>query len=137
MTVYTKLGGTVAWNAGMGGALSIFKGDDLSAIFTNTFSAGLGSSMGYSFAGKPISYGVNQLGYWKSGGWDPKYNPKLQGGAINGLYGLLKDMKPSIVPSIAGNMGAAFITEITNTEIQEEIKYFNEQKREKDNEPKN
>ncbi|MBG3079112.1 hypothetical protein I4632_02550 [Proteus mirabilis] len=137
MTVYTKLGGTIAWNAGMGGALSMFKGDDLSAIFTNTFSAGLGSSMGYSFAGKPISYGVNQLGYWKSGGWDPKYNPKLQGGAINGLYGLLKDMKPSIVPSIAGNMGAAFITEITNTEIQEEIKYFNEQKREKDNEPKN
>ncbi|WP_100158625.1 hypothetical protein [Proteus columbae] len=27
--------------------------------------------------------------------------------------------------------------EITNTEIQEEIKYFNKQKREKDNEPKN
>ncbi|MBS6211556.1 MAG: hypothetical protein KH812_15965 [Proteus hauseri] len=93
--------------------------------------------MGYSLAGKSISYGTNQLGYWKSGGWDPKYNPKLQGGAINGLYGLSKDMKPSIVPSIAGNMGAAFITEITNTEIQETIKYFNERKREKNNEQKN
>ncbi|MEQ5227119.1 hypothetical protein ABN220_15935 [Proteus cibi] len=62
---------------------------------------------------------------------------QLQGGAINGLYGLSKDMKPSIVPSIVGNMGAAFITEITNTEIQEKIKYFNERKREKHNEQKN
>ncbi|ODQ06553.1 hypothetical protein BHE86_16360, partial [Shigella sp. FC1655] len=85
MTAYTKFGGTVAWNAGMGGALSMFKGDDPFTIFTNATTAGLGSSMGYGFAGKPISYGWNQYRLWKTGGWDPKYNPKLQGGAINGL----------------------------------------------------
>ncbi|QIF97761.1 hypothetical protein [Proteus terrae] len=75
---------------------------------------------------KPISYGWNQYKLWKTGGWDPKYNSKLQGGAIKGLYGLSKDMKPYPLPGILGNMGAAGITETTNTLIQEEIKEFKE-----------
>lgn len=104
----------------------MFKGEDPSAIFINTFSAGFGSSVGYGFAGKPISYGWNQYKLWKTGGWDPKYNPKLQGGAINGLYGLSKDMKPHPLPGILGNMGAAGTTETTNALMQEEIKEVKE-----------
>ena len=133
MTAYTKFGGTVAWNAGMGGAASMFKGDDPFTIFTNATTAGLGSSMGYGFAGKPISYGWNQYRLWKTGGWDPKYNPKLQGGAINGLYGLSKDMKPSIVPGLLGGVGSAFTTEATNALMQNKIKEVKEKNSESKN----
>ncbi|MBC8954448.1 hypothetical protein [Xenorhabdus sp. PB62.4] len=133
-TAYTGFWGTVGWNAGMGGAASAVKGDDLSTIGLNMFSAGTGAGIGYG-AGKIISSGVNQYGLWKSGGWDPKYNPKLQGGAIKGDYGLSKDMKPSAIPGIAGNIGSAFTTETTNTEIQKGINYVKE--KEKGNESKN
>ncbi|QIG06540.1 VENN motif pre-toxin domain-containing protein [Proteus sp. ZN5] len=133
MTAYTKLGGTVAWNAGMGGAASMFKGDDPFTILTNATTAGIGSSVGYGFAGKPISYGWNQYKLWKTGGWDPKYNPKLQGGAIKGLYGLSKDMKPHPLPGILGNIGSAFTTETTNFLMQEKIKEVEEKNSESKN----
>ncbi|WP_211286028.1 hemagglutinin repeat-containing protein [Xenorhabdus innexi] len=136
VTAYTGLWGTVGWNAGMGGAASAVKGDDPFAIGTNAITAGSGAALGYG-AGKVLSYGTNQYGLWRTGGWDPKYNPKLQGGAVKGLYGLSKDMKPSIVPGITGNIGSAFTTEITNTQLQQGIKYVKEKEKKKENESKN
>ncbi|MBD1226994.1 hypothetical protein [Xenorhabdus griffiniae] len=105
----------------MGAAASALKGDDPFSIGTSAVSSGVGSALGYG-SGKIISNGWNQYGLWKSGGWDPKYNPKLQGGAIKGEFGLSKDMKPHPLPGVVGNMGAAFTTEITNSLIQSEIK---------------
>ncbi|MCO4183007.1 hypothetical protein LG195_19940 [Proteus terrae] len=70
---------------------------------------------------------------WKTGDWDPKYNPKLQGGAIKGLYGLSKDMKPYPLPGILGNIGSAFTTETTNFLMQEKIKEVEEKNSESKN----
>ncbi|MDC9595056.1 VENN motif pre-toxin domain-containing protein, partial [Xenorhabdus sp. IM139775] len=118
VTAETGLLGTIGWNAGMGGSLSALKGDD---PLIGAVSAGMGAGFGYG-AGKTLNYGLNKTGLWWSGGWNPKFNPKLQGGAIQGQLGLSKDMKPHPLPGILGNMGAAGTTEVTNTLIQGEIK---------------
>ncbi|MCC8367293.1 hypothetical protein J8V57_13615 [Xenorhabdus sp. PB61.4] len=125
LTAYTGFWGTVGWNAGMGGAASAVKGDDLSTIGLNMFSAGTGAGLGYG-TGQALSKGINQYGLWRTGGWDPKYNPKLQGSAINGQLGLWKDMKPSVLPGLGGNAGSAITTEYTNSKVQEGIKHIKE-----------
>lgn len=44
-------------------------------------------------------------------GFDPKYNPKLQGGTIQGQLGISKNMKPVQFPGVLGNMEASATTE--------------------------
>ncbi|WP_109397083.1 hypothetical protein [Proteus faecis] len=58
---------------------------------------------------------------------------QLQDGAINGLYGLSKDMKPSIVPGLLGGVGSAFTTEATNALMQNKIKEVKEKNSESKN----
>ncbi|MDM3867558.1 hypothetical protein QF204_05150 [Proteus faecis] len=57
----------------------------------------------------------------------------MQDGAINGLYGLSKDMKPSIVPGLLGGVGSAFTTEATNALMQNKIKEVKEKNSESKN----
>ncbi|NHB90466.1 hypothetical protein [Photorhabdus tasmaniensis] len=120
-TAYTGFWGTVGWNAGMGGAASAVKGDDPYSIGLNILSAGTGAGAGYG-VGKLTTFTGNKIGQWQTSEFNPKFNPKLQGGAVKGEYGLSKDMKPHPLPGILGNMGAAGMTEGTNWMIQEEIK---------------
>lgn len=83
-----------------------------------------------------VNFVKNEREYklWKTEGWDQKYNPELQEGAIKGLFGISKNMKPHPLPSILGNIGSSAITEMTNSEIQEIMKNINEQKRDENNE---
>ncbi|WP_338805237.1 hemagglutinin repeat-containing protein [Xenorhabdus griffiniae] len=94
VTAETGLWGTIGWNAGMGSSLSALKGDD---PLMSAASAGIGAGLGYG-TGKMLGYSLNKAGLWWTGGWNPKFNPKLQGGAIKGQLSLSKDMQPSIIP---------------------------------------
>ncbi|OBU04409.1 hypothetical protein AYY16_11450 [Morganella psychrotolerans] len=129
LTANTGLIGTVGWNATGGAASSWLKDED--PLMGATIS-GLGAGFGYS-TGKLIKLGSNKWGYWVSDGFDPKYNPKLQGGAIQGQLGLSKDMMPAKTPGIAGNVGSSLTTEVTNSLIQGEVK----KSQEENNAPKN
>lgn len=117
-TANTGLVGTVGIN-GLGGATSnLLKDED---PLEGGLTSGLSSGVGYG-AGKLIKLGANKWGYWVSDGFDPKYNPKLQGGANKGQLGLLKDLSPATLPGIGGNIGSSLTTEATNSKVQEAIK---------------
>ncbi|WP_434526860.1 hypothetical protein [Photorhabdus asymbiotica] len=117
-TANTGLWGTIAWNAGMGAASSYVKGDD---PIKGGMISGAGSAIGYG-AGKYITSWTNAAGKWLTHGWDPKFNPNLlKYSEVKGQFGISKEMSPSKIPGIVGNMGASITTEGTNSLIQEQI----------------
>ena len=110
--------GTVGWNAA-GGALGnwIDDKDPLSGALIN----GAGSGIGYGI-GKGISWGVNTGANWRKGCWDPKFNAELRSVTeVKGDYGLSKEMKPSRVPGIAGDVAASFSSEYESKKIEPHI----------------
>ncbi|MEY0867549.1 VENN motif pre-toxin domain-containing protein [Providencia alcalifaciens] len=121
-TANTGLVGTVGIN-GLGGATSsVLKDED---PLEGGLTSGLSSGVGYG-AGKLIKLGTNKWGYWVSDGFDPKYNPKLQGGANKGQLGLSKDLSPAELPGVAGNITSSVVTENTNSKINDKLKEGNE-----------
>ncbi|UFH68996.1 VENN motif pre-toxin domain-containing protein [Morganella morganii] len=117
LTGNTGFWGTVSINASMGAGSAYIKGED---PLMEAGTAGLGSGLGYGF-GSGIKYGLNKWGYWKSNGFDPKYNPRIQGGAIQGQLGLSKDMGSAQLPGTFGNAGGAVATEYSNSKIHDLI----------------
>ena len=113
-TVY----GVIGWNALGGGVSSELKGED---PLLGAGTSGISSGIGYGLGGL-IKWGGNQWGFHKTNGFEPKYNPKLQGGANKGQLGLSKDLSPAVLPGIGGNVGSSLTTEITNSQAQEAIK---------------
>ncbi|HDU8494611.1 TPA: VENN motif pre-toxin domain-containing protein [Morganella morganii] len=122
LTGNTGFWGTVGINASMGAGSAYVAGKD---PLMGAGIAGLGSGLGYGL-GSSIKYGLNRFGYWRSNGFDPKYNPRIQGGAIQGQLGLSKDMGSASLPGTLGNAGASAVTETFNAIVQEEIKATNE-----------
>ena len=122
LTGNTGFWGTVVINASMGAGSAYVAGKD---PLMGAGIAGLGSGLGYGL-GSSIKYGLNRFGYWRSNGFDPKYNPRIQGGAIQGQLGLSKDMGSASLPGTLGNAGASAVTETFNAIVQEEIKATNE-----------
>ncbi|MEM8057339.1 VENN motif pre-toxin domain-containing protein, partial [Morganella morganii subsp. sibonii] len=117
LTGNTGFWGTVSINASMGAGSAYIKGED---PLMEAGTAGLGSGLGYGF-GSGIKYGLNKWGYWKSNGFDPKYNPRIQSGAIQGQLRLSKDMGFSQLPGTFGNAGGAVATEYSNSKIHDLI----------------
>ncbi|EPL3992938.1 hypothetical protein M2010_004010 [Providencia stuartii] len=113
-TVY----GVIGWNALGGGVSSELKGED---PLLGAGTSGISSGIGYGLGGL-IKWGGNQWGFHKTNGFEPKYNPKLQGGANKGQLGLSKDLSPAQGPGIAGNITSSVVTEKTNNKINDEIK---------------
>ncbi|EPF0317395.1 VENN motif pre-toxin domain-containing protein, partial [Enterobacter chuandaensis] len=107
--------GTVGWNAA-GGALGnwIDNKDPLSGALIN----GAGSGIGYGI-GKGLSWGVNAGANWWKGGWDPKFNADLrQFTEVKGDYGLSKEITPSRIPGIAGDVTSSFASEYESKRIE-------------------
>ena len=112
------LAGTVGWNAA-GGALGNWLDDKdlLSGAITN----GVGASFGYGI-GKGISWGTNTGANWWKGSWDPNFNSTLQKYAeIKGDFGISKEVTPSIIPGIAGDVAASFSSEYESKKIESYI----------------
>ncbi|MTB40992.1 MULTISPECIES: VENN motif pre-toxin domain-containing protein, partial [unclassified Providencia] len=110
--------GVVGWNAFGGGLSSELKGEDpLLGAGTTGISSGIGHGLGGL-----IKWGSNKWKYVETKGLDPKYNPRLQGGANKGQLGLSKDLSPAKGPSVAGNVTSSVVTEKTNSRINDEIK---------------
>ena len=110
--------GTVGWNAA-GGAFGnwIDNKDPLSGAIIN----GAGSGIGYGI-GKGLSWGVNAGANWWKGGWDPKFNPALQKYTeVKGDFGISKEITPSQIPSIAGDVAASFASEYESKRIESHI----------------
>ncbi|MBV8029865.1 adhesin, partial [Yersinia pestis] len=63
-----------AWNAA-GGALinAIIGGDPLTGAISN----GTGAGFGYGVGNYVVKTAANTLGKCKTGGWNPKFDPKL------------------------------------------------------------
>jgi filamentous hemagglutinin len=121
-TANTGFWGTVGWNAGMGGAASAVKGDDIYSMGSNIAGSAIGAGVGYG-AGKLLTFTGNKIGQWVTSEFNPKFNPKLQEGANKGLLGLSKDLTPHPLPGVVGNAGSALGTEITNSQAQKGINY--------------
>ncbi|MES0686438.1 VENN motif pre-toxin domain-containing protein [Providencia stuartii] len=102
-TVY----GVIGWNALGGGVSSELKGED---PLLGAGTSGISSGIGYGLGGL-IKWGGNQWGFHKTNGFDPKYNPKLQGDANKRQLGLSKDLSPAQRPGIAGNITSSVVTE--------------------------
>ncbi|HFD8836835.1 TPA: adhesin [Salmonella enterica] len=111
--------GTVGWNAA-GGAFGnwIDDKDPLSGALIN----GAGSGIGYGI-GKGLSWGVNAGANWWKGGWDPKFNAELRSVTeVKGELGISKEMTPSRIPGIAGDVTASFSSEYEGKRIESHIK---------------
>ncbi|MBS9444527.1 hypothetical protein EAE89_23640, partial [Photorhabdus heterorhabditis] len=125
-TANTGLWGTIAWNAGMGAASSYVKGDD---PLKGGIISGIGASVGYG-VGKYAASGTNAIGKWITGGWDPKFNPNLlKYSEVKGQLGISKEMSPSKIPGVVGNVGSSVATEITNDQISKGVKKLDEDKK--------
>ena len=110
--------GTVGWNAA-GGAFGnwIDNKDPLSGAIIN----GAGSGIGYGI-GKGLSWGVNAGANWWKGGWDPKFNPALQKYTeVKGDFGISKEITPSQIPGIAGDVADSFASEYESKRIESHI----------------
>lgn len=84
----------MGWDATGGTTSSWLKDENpLQGAVISGFCAGLGYG-----SGKLISSGDNKWGYIRSNGFDPKYNPDIQGGANKVLLGVSKDLKPAELP---------------------------------------
>ncbi|HHD1865246.1 TPA: hypothetical protein ACN1NZ_003821, partial [Providencia stuartii] len=118
ITKNSNLYGVVRGNVFGGGLSSELKGED---PLLGAGTSGISSGIGYGLGGL-IKWGGNQWGFHKTNGFEPKYNPKLQGGANKGQLGLSKDLSPAVLPGIGGNVGSSLTTEITNSQAQEAIK---------------
>ncbi|EML2487316.1 VENN motif pre-toxin domain-containing protein, partial [Providencia rettgeri] len=110
--------GVVGWNAFGGGLSSELKGED---PLLGAGTSGISSGIGYGL-GSLIKWSGNKWMYMETKGFDPKYNPRIQGGANKGQLGLSKDLSPAVLPGIGGNVGSSLTTEITNSQAQEAIK---------------
>lgn len=107
--------GTVGWNVA-GGALgnSLEGKDPTSGALIND----AGSFVGYGI-GKGLSWGVNTGANWWKGGWDPKFNAALrQFTEVKGDFGLSKEMTPSKIPGMAGDVSASFASEYEGKKIE-------------------
>lgn len=118
ITKNSNLYGVVRGNVFGGGLSSELKGED---PLLGAGTSGISSGIGYGLGGL-IKWGGNQWGFHKTNGFDPKYNPRIQGGANKGQLGLSKDLSPAVLPGIGGNVGSSLTTEITNSQAQEAIK---------------
>lgn len=118
ITKNSNLYGVVRGNVFGGDLSSELKGED---PLLGAGTSGISSGIGYGLGGL-IKWGGNQWGFHKTNGFDPKYNPRIQGGANKGQLGLSKDLSPAVLPGIGGNVGSSLTTEITNSQAQEAIK---------------
>ncbi|HGW7753338.1 TPA: contact-dependent inhibition effector tRNA nuclease [Escherichia coli] len=110
--------GTVGWNAA-GGALGNWL--EGKAPTSGALINGAGSAIGYGI-GKGLSWGINSGANWLKDGWDPKFNPTLQKYTdIKGELGLSKEMTPSRIPGIAGDVSASFASEYEGKKIESYI----------------
>ncbi|WP_434524878.1 hypothetical protein [Photorhabdus asymbiotica] len=110
----------------MGTASSYVKGDDPSK---GGVISGAGSAIGYG-VGKYVASGTNTVGKWITGGWDPKFNPNLlKYTEVKGEFGISKEMSPSKIPGVVGNIGSSVATEITNDQISKGLKKLDEDKK--------
>ncbi|EFK7840928.1 filamentous hemagglutinin N-terminal domain-containing protein [Escherichia coli] len=110
--------GTVGWNA-TGGALGNWL--EGKAPTSGALINGAGSAIGYGI-GKSLSWGINSGANWLKDGWDPKFNPTLQKYTdIKGELGLSKEMTPSRIPGIAGDVSASFASEYEGKKIESYI----------------
>ncbi|HIH3562130.1 TPA: contact-dependent inhibition effector tRNA nuclease [Escherichia coli] len=110
--------GTVGWNA-TGGALGNWL--EGKAPTSGALINGAGSAIGYGI-GKGLSWGINSGANWLKDGWDPKFNPTLQKYTdIKGELGLSKEMTPSSIPGIAGDVSASFASEYEGKKIESYI----------------
>uniref|UniRef100_UPI0005A8C9A0 hemagglutinin repeat-containing protein n=2 Tax=Escherichia coli TaxID=562 RepID=UPI0005A8C9A0 len=110
--------GTVGWNA-TGGALGNWL--EGKAPTSGALINGAGSAIGYGI-GKGLSWGINSGANWLKDGWDPKFNPTLQKYTdIKGELGLSKEMTPSRIPGIAGDVSASFASEYEGKKIESYI----------------
>ncbi|HBB1419169.1 TPA: filamentous hemagglutinin N-terminal domain-containing protein [Escherichia coli] len=111
--------GTVGWNA-TGGALGNWL--EGKAPTSGALINGAGSAIGYGI-GKGLSWGINSGANWLKDGWDPKFNPTLQKYTdIKGELGLSKEMTPSRIPGIAGDVSASFASEYEGKKIESYIR---------------
>nr|WP_260441594.1 VENN motif pre-toxin domain-containing protein [Serratia fonticola] len=121
LTATTGVVGTVYWNGVGGGASAYLKGDD---PFQAGLISGAGAGFGYGI-GKLFSLGTNGAGNWLADGWDPKFNPVLRNQTeVTGQFTISKDMLPSKVPGVVGNVGSSLATEGTNAFTQEQLKKY-------------
>ncbi|EPB5820526.1 contact-dependent inhibition effector tRNA nuclease [Escherichia coli] len=110
--------GTVGWNA-TGGALGNWL--EGKAPTSGALINGAGSAIGYGI-GKGLSWGINSGANWLKDGWDPKFNQTLQKYTdIKGELGLSKEMTPSRIPGIAGDVSASFASEYEGKKIESYI----------------
>ena len=110
--------GTVGWNA-TGGALGNWL--EGKAPTSGALINGAGSAIGYGI-GKGLSWGINSGANWLKDGWDPKFIPTLQKYTdIKGELGLSKEMTPSRIPGIAGDVSASFASEYEGKKIESYI----------------
>ncbi|HFE3207500.1 TPA: hypothetical protein ACKREF_000862 [Providencia stuartii] len=86
ITKNSNLYGVVRGNVFGGGLSSELKGED---PLLGAGTSGISSGIGYGLGGL-IKWGGNQWGFHKTNGFDPKYNPRIQGGANKGLLGYQK-----------------------------------------------
>ncbi len=121
--------GTVGWNAAGGAFANALNGDDpLTGAITN----GGGAWIGYGVGNYLIKPGVNAIGKWYTGGWDPKFNPTLlKYTEITGQFGISKEMLPSQIPAAAGNIGGSVTSEYMGTVIQDKKEAMEKQLMEK------
>lgn len=121
--------GTVGWNAAGGAFANALNGEDpLTGAITN----GGGAWIGYGVGNYLIKPGVNAIGKWYTGGWDPKFNPTLlKYTEVTGQFGISKEMLPSQIPAAAGNIGGSVTSEYMGTVIQDKKEAMEKQLMEK------
>ncbi|WP_312739886.1 hemagglutinin repeat-containing protein [Cedecea neteri] len=104
---------SVGWNAAGGATANWINGDDpVSGAITN----GIGAGFGYGI-GSGVSWATgkvtNAVGKWVTDGWDPKYDPTwIKYAETNRNSIIREELKPSNIPSAAGNIGGSVGSEI-------------------------
>jgi len=105
-------------NAVGGAASNAMKGDD---SLTGAITSGLGAVGGYGIGTGVIS-GSNAIGKYATKGWNPKFDPNhLKYSEVKGLMGISKEMAPSKIPGVAGNVGSSAATEISTKMLEKRV----------------
>ncbi|QWA11608.1 hypothetical protein GTU79_01955 [Sodalis ligni] len=118
LTATSGFGVTVGVNAVGGAASNAIKGDD---PLTGAITSGLGAVGGYGI-GKGAILGSNAIGKYATKGWNPKFDPNhLKYREVKGLMGISKEMSPSKIPGVAGNVGSSAATEIGTKILEKRV----------------
>ena len=121
---------SVGWNAAGGATANWINGDNpVSGAITNGIGAGFGYVVG---SGISLSTGkvTNAVGKWVTDGWDPKYDPTwIKYTEVNRNSIIREELKPSNIPSSAGDVGGSIGSEIGGKVTEKGLGLLEDQKK--------